>query len=250
MSGIAAVQSRVAEIRTAITAVSTPHAATATATALGSSGGAAGATGVAFADVLASALGGAQSTPGGSALATALGGQTPGTAGTLGGAKAVAATTAATAAPSGGGGGSALVDSAMKYLGVPYVWGGESASGLDCSGLVQRSLADLGVAVPRTARQQMKVGTEVPSLAQAQPGDLIVTRGGAHIAIYLGNNRIIHAPRPGEQVSTRQLFETDATIDTIRRVLPSTAQPAALPGGAGAVDPTRLALALTAGGLS
>ncbi|QDC26474.1 NlpC/P60 family protein [Georgenia yuyongxinii] len=123
------------------------------------------------------------------------------------------------------GTGAAFVASASKYLGVPYVWGGEDATGMDCSGLIQRAFADMGVSVPRTAREQMKVGTEVGSLSQAQPGDLIVTRGGAHIAIYLGDNKILHAPRPGEQVSVRELFETDADIDTIRRVVPAASAP-------------------------
>ncbi|MPV89716.1 NlpC/P60 family protein, partial [Georgenia ruanii] len=182
-------------------------------------------------------------------------------------------------APAGTGAG--FVAAASKYLGVPYVWGGESASGMDCSGLVQRAFADIGVSVPRTAREQMRIGTEVASLAQAQPGDLIVTRGGGHIAIYLGDNKILHAPQPGEKVSVRELFETDKDIDTIRRVLPSgtsgsgagalgaagltglgaaggnaaTAALASLavPGlgtsGATALDSARLALQLSTGGL-
>ncbi|WP_226925492.1 C40 family peptidase [Georgenia thermotolerans] len=177
-----------------------------------------------------------------------------------------------TGAPAGTGAG--FVAAASKYLGVPYVWGGESASGMDCSGLVQRAFADIGVSVPRTAREQMRIGTEVGSLAQAQPGDLIVTRGGGHIAIYLGDNKILHAPRPGEKVSVRELFETDKDINTIRRVLPSgtgvaaaggisaatganaaTAALASLavPGlgssGTPALDPARLALQLSTGGL-
>ena len=67
------------------------------------------------------------------------------------------------------------IAAAEKYTGTPYVWGGESLAegGLDCSGLVQRSLADIGVTgIPRTAREQMTLGTAVPSLDQALPGDL------------------------------------------------------------------------------
>ena len=125
-------------------------------------------------------------------------------------------------ATSDGVDGSDVVQTAKKYLGIPYVWGGNNPKiGLDCSSFVQHTFRDLGVELPRVARQQAKEGTEVPSLAQAKPGDLIVTRGGGHIGIYLGDNKMIHAPRPGESVSIRKLFETDATIMTIRRIVPS-----------------------------
>lgn len=125
-------------------------------------------------------------------------------------------------ATTGGVDGSDVVQASRKYLGVPYVWGGNNPKiGLDCSSFVQHTFRDLGVELPRVARQQAKEGTEVPSLAQARPGDLIVTRGGGHIGIYLGENKMIHAPRPGESVSIRKLFETDATIMTIRRIVPA-----------------------------
>ena len=94
-----------------------------------------------------------------------------------------------------------VVREARKYLGVPYVWGGNNPDiGLDCSSFVQHTFRDLGIKLPRVARDQAKEGTEVPSLAQAKPGDLIVTRGGGHIGIYLGDNKMIHAPRPGRGV--------------------------------------------------
>lgn len=131
-------------------------------------------------------------------------------------------------AVSGADGGD-VVAASKKYLGVPYVWGGNNpAVGLDCSSFVQHTFRDLGIELPRVARQQAKEGTEVPTLAQAKPGDLIVTRGGGHIGIYLGENRMIHAPRPGEQVSIRELFETDKDIMTIRRIVPSQAADTAL----------------------
>ncbi len=138
-------------------------------------------------------------------------------------------------AAAGGVDGSDVVQAAKKYLGVPYVWGGNNPKiGLDCSSFVQHTFRDLGVDLPRVARQQATEGTEVPSLAQAKPGDLIVTRGGGHIGIYLGDNKMIHAPRPGESVSIRKLFETDATIMTIRRIVPSeTPAPAAAKPAAG-----------------
>lgn len=117
-----------------------------------------------------------------------------------------------------------LVTSAEKYLGVPYVWGGETTAGMDCSGLVQRSLADLGVDAPRTAREQMTMGTPVASLDEALPGDLVVFDGGSHIGIYVGDNRMIHAPKPGKVVQEADVYEKPTAI---RRVLPAAASPSA-----------------------
>lgn len=117
--------------------------------------------------------------------------------------------------------GTTIVETAEKYLGIPYVWGGNSPSqGFDCSGLVKYVMKELGVDMPRVARDQAKVGTEVASLAEAQPGDLLGMRNGSHIAIYLGDNKILQSPQPGENVSIRSLFSWD-DIDTIRRVAPA-----------------------------
>lgn len=134
-------------------------------------------------------------------------------------------TTTTAAAPTG----QDLVAAATAYLGVPYVWGGESLDegGLDCSGLVLRALADLGVTdVPRTAREQMTLGTAVPSLDQALPGDLVVLGGGSHIGIYVGDGRMIDAPKPGRAVVVRDVY---AEPTAIRRVLPQAGE-AAAPG--------------------
>lgn len=109
---------------------------------------------------------------------------------------------------------------ALKYVGVPYVFSGEDASGMDCSGLVQRAFADLGIAVPRVVQDQADIGVEVPSLAQARPGDLIVTRDESHIAIYLGDGKLVHAPRPGTNVRVADVYLSEAEIGTIRRIVP------------------------------
>jgi cell wall-associated NlpC family hydrolase len=131
--------------------------------------------------------------------------------------------------------GADVVADAKKYLGVPYVFGGTTSSGLDCSGLVQRVYKDLGIDVPRLVSGQAKLGTEVPSLAQAQPGDLIVTGGGEHILIYAGDHKVIHAPRPGKDVRLVEAYMDDSEIDTIRRVVPqaSTATASAASGISG-----------------
>ena len=129
---------------------------------------------------------------------------------------------AQTGSTTGSVAGSELVDTAQKYLGVPYVFGGKDESGMDCSGLVQRVLKDLGIDAPRTVKDQQKLGTEVASLAEAKPGDLIVTRNSDHIVIYAGNDQIIHAPYAGRAVSLQDNYLKDADILTIRRVVPDT----------------------------
>ena len=151
-------------------------------------------------------------------------------AATLAGALGTSATSATGSA--NGTTGADVVASAEKYLGVPYVFGGEDSSGMDCSGLVQTVYADIGIELPRLVSGQMKMGTEVASLAEAQPGDLIVTGGGDHILIYAGDNKVIHAPYPGRTVCLREAYMTDADITTIRRIIP-TATAATGTGSAG-----------------
>ncbi|GAA0243516.1 transglycosylase SLT domain-containing protein [Cryptosporangium japonicum] len=115
--------------------------------------------------------------------------------------------------------GADVVTAARKYLGVPYVFGGtDPAKGLDCSGLVQRVFKDLGVELPRLVRHQRLEGSAVPSLSQAKPGDLLVFDGYEHIGIYVGKNRMLHAPQPGENVKVGPIYETPTSI---RRVLPA-----------------------------
>lgn len=124
---------------------------------------------------------------------------------------------ATTAAPGGAGRGEAVVAAAKRYLGVPYRWGGTNpATGLDCSGFVQRAFADLGVPLPRVSVDQARQGTKVASLAEAQPGDLVFRRGSPnHIGIYLGDGRFVHAPRTGDVVKVAPLRWTP---DEIRRI--------------------------------
>jgi hypothetical protein len=142
-------------------------------------------------------------------------------------ASAAPATGSVTNAPATGRAtGADIVTNAEKYLGVPYVFGGEDASGMDCSGLVQRVYAEAGIEVPRLVSGQMTIGTEVGSLAEAKPGDLIVTGGGDHILIYAGDNQVIHAPYEGRTVCRVDAYMDDSDITTIRRVIPDQAAPA------------------------
>lgn len=118
---------------------------------------------------------------------------------------------------SNGASGTDVVNDAKKYLGVPYVWGGESMSGIDCSGLVQAAYRDVGVSLPRVAADQAHSGTPVASLAQAQPGDLLFFGDPAyHVAIYLGDNKLIESPEPGKSVHITDVYQQPTSI---RRIL-------------------------------
>ncbi len=94
--------------------------------------------------------------------------------------------------------GQAIVDAAMKYLGVPYVWGGTSMNGIDCSGLTMRAHEAVGISIPRTSRWQREGGTKVNGLENALPGDVLCYDG--HVALYIGNYQCIHAPTTGQVV--------------------------------------------------
>ena len=206
-AGIAGVQARITELR-ALVAPATVVAPTLTATSTVSGSTAAGAR--------------ASSTTSASSFASALAamGIDASALTSLTGASGTSGATGSVGSAAGTATGQGLVASAEKYIGVPYVWGGETLSegGLDCSGLVLRSMADIGVTgIPRVASDQMRIGTAVPSLAQALPGDLLVFEGGAHIAIYVGDGKMIDAPKPGKSVAIRAVF---AEPTAIRRVLP------------------------------
>jgi cell wall-associated NlpC family hydrolase len=100
--------------------------------------------------------------------------------------------------------GSRVVEDAVRYAGVPYRLGGTTRAGMDCSGFTQRVYRDAGVArLPRTAAAQARVGHLV-SRASARPGDLVHTQG--HVGIYVGNGRMIDAPRPGKKIQVRLMY--------------------------------------------
>ncbi|MER2135680.1 MAG: C40 family peptidase [Arthrobacter sp.] len=110
---------------------------------------------------------------------------------------------------------------AEKYIGLPYVWGGnDPAVGLDCSSFVQNVFKDLGYSLPRVTYDQINQGRPVASLAQAQPGDLLFTHNTGHVAIYLGNGKAVDAPQPGQTIQIRDAWENDSNITGIRRILP------------------------------
>ncbi|MCX5047596.1 MULTISPECIES: C40 family peptidase [unclassified Streptomyces] len=94
----------------------------------------------------------------------------------------------------------AAIAAARSALGTPYIWGATGPSGFDCSGLMQWSYARAGVQLPRTSQEQRYAGRQIP-LSQARPGDLVTYRSDAsHVAMYMGNGQVIHAPYPGAPV--------------------------------------------------
>jgi peptidoglycan DL-endopeptidase CwlO len=97
-----------------------------------------------------------------------------------------------------------VVAIAMRYLGVPYVWGGSSPSGFDCSGLVMYVYAQVGVSLPHNAAMQYGYGSPV-SMSQLEPGDLVFFYGLGHVGIYIGGGSFIHAPHTGDVVKISSL---------------------------------------------
>jgi len=99
---------------------------------------------------------------------------------------------------------SGIVNIAKQYIGVPYVYGGSSPSGFDCSGLTQYVYGQAGISIPRTASAQQAAAVRV---SNPQPGDLVFFGYPAwHVGIYAGNGMMIDSPKPGMSVSYRSIF--------------------------------------------
>jgi peptidoglycan DL-endopeptidase CwlO len=156
-------------------------------------------------------------------------------------ASALAAATGGTEPGAGSGSstitGDAVVADAKKYLGIPYVFGGtDPKHGLDCSGLVQRVYKDMGIKLPRLSYDQAKVGTEVDGLKNAKPGDILAFGQPAHhVAIYIGDGKMIAAPHTGTVVKIQKVYETPSSV---RRVIGTSLDPTV--ASASAVRPAKL----------
>lgn len=109
--------------------------------------------------------------------------------------------------------GNAIVAEARKYLGVPYAWGGNGFNGIDCSGLTKAAHAAVGIYIDRWSGHQAIGGKAIGSVAEARPGDIICYSG--HVAVYIGNQRVIHAPHTGDIVKEATVYLKD--IIAIRR---------------------------------
>lgn len=112
--------------------------------------------------------------------------------------------------------GQSVVNYAKRFLGNPYRWGGTSLThGADCSGYVMSVYRHFGKSLPHSSYAQRRVGRRVSSLSKAKPGDIICYSG--HVAIYMGNNRVIHAsnPKDGIKITKGAAYRS---IVTIRRI--------------------------------
>jgi cell wall-associated NlpC family hydrolase len=105
--------------------------------------------------------------------------------------------------------GNAVLEVAARYVGVPYVSGGTTPDGFDCSGFVSYVYAQLGISLPRTSSAIKAAGTVI-SASEAQPGDLIWSPG--HISIYAGGDQQIDSPRPGKTIQFRSIWQSNPTF--------------------------------------
>ncbi|MFD7900516.1 NlpC/P60 family protein [Streptomyces sp. NPDC059743] len=121
-----------------------------------------------------------------------------------------------------------VIEAAESALNTPYLWGGncrppfEGANRCDCSSLVKYAWSTVGVNLPRTTYDQVNVGTEVKSVKDLKPGDLIFAVGSAaspeHVTMYIGNDQVIDAPRTGLNVRIKPLSYWEPQILRMRRV--------------------------------
>ncbi len=109
--------------------------------------------------------------------------------------------------------GRAVINTGAEYVGVPYVWGGTTPRGFDCSGFVQYIYRKNGVPLPRTSRQMAHAGAPVrPALSALRPGDLMLFRGSDgvidHVGLYAGNDRMLHSSSSGRGVRFDDLWSS------------------------------------------
>jgi len=138
--------------------------------------------------------------------------------------QAVAATTpcASPAVQTVAGDAGKVIQAARSYLGTPYVFGGTTRSGIDCSGLTQAAFRAAGVSLPRVSADQMRTGRAV-AMSNLIPGDLVGwdnsgrNLGADHVALYVGNGMILEAARPGTTVRERRLLPSEGGF--ARRIL-------------------------------
>lgn len=103
--------------------------------------------------------------------------------------------------------GGSIASNAAKYIGVPYVYGGTSPSGFDCSGLIYYAAKEAGISLPRTSQAQSTLGSYV-SVSDLQAGDLVFWGGvgsAYHVGIYIGGGQYLHAPAPGQSVTIQSM---------------------------------------------
>ncbi|KAB7258888.1 NlpC/P60 family protein [Bifidobacterium longum] len=117
----------------------------------------------------------------------------------------------------GTGTGAELASFSLKFQGYPYVAGGNTPAGWDCSGFVQYVFSQFGISLPRTSGAQATVGTPVASLADAKPGDILAN--GTHAAIYIGNGQVMNAMNPVQGTAVSDVSVFGGAGYSIRRVM-------------------------------
>jgi cell wall-associated NlpC family hydrolase len=100
----------------------------------------------------------------------------------------------------------AAVRFALRFRGVPYVWGASTPTGFDCSGLTRYVYAHFGIELPHSTYEQWTAGRHIPR-SQLRPGDLVFF-GLGHVGLWLGHGRFVHAPHTGKVVSVDRLDES------------------------------------------
>jgi cell wall-associated NlpC family hydrolase len=105
----------------------------------------------------------------------------------------------------------AVVATAKQYIGTPYVFGGATPAGFDCSGYVMYVYAQYGINLAHSVPLQDQAGTTIPE-SEAQPGDVVIFNNEAHDGFYMGNGMIMDAPKPGGAVSIRPIWTSDYHI--------------------------------------
>ena len=115
--------------------------------------------------------------------------------------------------------GAAVVRGGLQLRGIPYVWGGESTAGFDCSGLTQYLFKKMGVDIPRVSYDQFRAGTPVPVNAM-KPGDLVFfhmgSQGPGHVGIFIGNGKFLQAPQTGDVVKISDLSSASDLVGVRR----------------------------------
>lgn len=114
--------------------------------------------------------------------------------------------------------GQQIIEEAKTYLGVPYVYGGNSRKGVDCSSLVQRVMVKLGIKAPRTASEQWHWSRHITA-DQLQPGDMIFEKGSdgtatnpGHVLLYAGGGKVVEAPHTGTNVRVRSWSPSESGV--------------------------------------
>lgn len=117
-----------------------------------------------------------------------------------------------------------VLDFALAQIGKPYVWGAIGPDTYDCSGLTQKAYMAAGITIPRTAETQYASGGPKVPIGAAQPGDLLFWATDPsnpvtihHVAVYLGNGEVVHAPQPGETVTKRKVWDGGELVKTVVR---------------------------------